>query len=137
MKLPFIARRDAEIADLKRQLAEAAVRHEVTETKRRNLARWLAEADAANKRLNGRNRELSKRLDAAHDNQLAGFDEADRRDARIRRLLKVGKLLANALKTSERRGDLLQARLDDAVGLSSPALDWRPARSQQAKENAS
>ncbi|MFL1903135.1 hypothetical protein ACJWDR_29125 [Streptomyces tauricus] len=96
----------------------------------------LAAACADIERLAGRNRELSRRLTSAHDGQLADLDEADRRAARIRRLLKVGERLANALKTSNRRADLLQSRLDDAVGLTSPALNWRSTRTEQAKAEA-
>lgn len=79
MKLPFIARRDAEIADLRRQLGEV-------EGKRRNLARWLAEATADNKRLVGRNRELSRRLDSAHDANLGELGDIALLEARAQRL---------------------------------------------------
>ena len=50
MKLPFVSRRqhESEIAKV--------------EDKRRRLARWLAEADATNRRLAGRNLELGVRL---------------------------------------------------------------------------
>lgn len=125
MKNPFASRRDAETADLKRQLAEAAARHEATENKRLTLARWLAESRADNKRLTGRVNELSRRLDSAHDANLGELGD-------------IARLEGRAVAAEARAGQLekdvarLQARLDDAVGMPAGGLiedsgRWQPS----------
>jgi hypothetical protein len=128
VKLPFVtrARMDREL-DAVRATAlahaeQAAARH----------ARKLAEAAAANQRLDGRNRELSRRLDSAHDQELGELGDitllearAVRADARVRRLLRVIARGGDALRTSRRRADRLQSRLDDACGLNSAAIEAR------------
>ena len=99
---------------------------------------------AANQRLEGSRKELGRRLDSAHDTELRELSDISalearvvRADARAQRLLKVIARGGDALRASRRRADLLQSRLDDAVGLSGAAYDWRPDKSQRAKEDAS
>lgn len=64
MNSPFItrSRHDAEVAELRQRVLDAEARFDKCEGKRRNLARWLAEANAANVRVTGRNNELSGRV---------------------------------------------------------------------------
>jgi hypothetical protein len=76
-----IRARDEKIGKLLQRVLDAEARHDEVEGKRRNLARWLADATATNKRLTGRNKELQRRLDAAHDNQLSESAEVTRLDA--------------------------------------------------------
>lgn len=85
----------AEVAELKRRVLATEARHDEVEVKRRRLAQMLAEADTANRRLKGRTDEL--------DAVVASLSEAKRR--------------------AERDADRLQARLDDALGLTSPAVE--------------
>ena len=128
MKFPLVtrARMDRELAadrEAARQQAEQeAARH----------AHQLAEAAAANKRLDGRVRELGRRLDSAHDMELCELGDvvllearAARAEGRVRRLEKVLDRVAAGARTSERRADRLQARLDDACGLNSAAIEAR------------
>lgn len=102
----FITRRryDAEVSALKRRVLATEARHDEAEEKRRRLARMLAEATSENRRLKSRTDEL----DAA----VATLTEANRR--------------------AERDAARLQARLDDALGLTSPAVeagaDWQKRR---------
>jgi hypothetical protein len=67
VKRLFITRRrhDAEVAELRQRALDAEARFAECEGKRRNLARWLAEANAANVRVTGRNNELAGRMVAA------------------------------------------------------------------------
>jgi DNA repair exonuclease SbcCD ATPase subunit len=62
--------------------------------------RKLAEADAANKRLSGSLKELRRRLDAAHDNQLGDATDTIRLEARVERLKKVAARLHSALQAA-------------------------------------
>lgn len=64
MNWPYVTRRrhDAEVAELRQQILDAEARFDKCEGKRRNLARWLAEANAANVRVTSRNNELSGRV---------------------------------------------------------------------------
>jgi predicted RNase H-like nuclease (RuvC/YqgF family) len=57
----------AEIEGLRRRVLATEARHDEAEGKRRNLARWLAEAEAANKRLTGRVDELRRRVPPGED----------------------------------------------------------------------
>lgn len=81
--LPFVTRSAHqaaldEIEKLRRRVLATEARHDEVEGERRNLARMLAEADAANKRLDGSGKELRRRLDAAHDGQRAEAARATR-----------------------------------------------------------
>ena len=108
MKLPFVSRRR-----YTRDLA-------VIEDKRRRLARWLAEQQAANRRLDGRNLELGRRV-----SQLAESDPGYAAD--LERQLAEARKELDAEKT---RADHLQKRLDDAVGLTKNGVQdsamWQP-----------
>lgn len=102
MKLPIISRsRHERQIEAAREATRRAEKELVAEKLRHALE--LAGSEAANTRLAGRNRELARRLDAAHDSQLTDFADATR--------------LTEELRAAERRAELLQARLDDAVGM--------------------
>lgn len=80
----------------------------------RTAARQFAEADAANRRLQGRLLELGRRLAAAAESDpghLAALEQE--------------------LAAEKRRADRLQKRLDDAVGLGADRIadsgPWQPA----------
>lgn len=164
MKLrnPFTARRDAQIADLKRRLAEAEARSEESEGERRVLAARLTVEANANIRLDGRIKALTgqgKTRTASdvleehdvHRKALADALGDQKRHLNWGQLVdEVARLHKSAvawmedtasvvrrLDAERQRAERLQARLDDACGLSSPALDWSPDKSQRAKEEAS
>lgn len=127
----------AEAARLRTERDQALRGRDSSITAAATAARLFAEADATNTRLAGRNRELSKRLDSAHDGELINGADILRVESRLGRALKACARYLAAYHREQRRSALLQARLDDAVGLSSPAYDWRPAKTEMAKENAS
>jgi hypothetical protein len=178
VKRLFITRRrhDAEVAELRQRALDAEARFDECEGKRRNLARWLAEANAANTRLNGRIKALAGQgktrtasevlvehdvhrkavADALGDqkrhlnwDQLITEVQRTRRAANgwmadatqlnrgLTRSKKAAARILSAYAVQLRRADVLQARLDDACGLSSPALDWRAAAPRPVKEDAS
>lgn len=57
----------AEIAELRRRVLATEARHDEVEGERRRLAAGLAEADAANRRLHGRNQHLTEQLETARE----------------------------------------------------------------------
>lgn len=142
MSWPIVTRRRlnaalAEIEQLRGRVAAAEQRHDETEAKRRNLARWLAEANAAKARLEGRNKALGDRpLEA----QVAsGFNpvEARRTAERIATLQKAAAagreeaVIARAEARRERkRREELQKKYDEAVGLAPGGIlnsgPWQP-----------
>jgi hypothetical protein len=95
---------------------------------REQILHQLASADAANRRLYGRNVELGDRITAlakAHPEYTAQLDR------RVARLKTVGTRLLAAYGREQRRANHLQQRLDDAVGLhhGGPIVDtrcWQP-----------
>lgn len=133
------ARMDREVA----AVCEAA-RLEAEQEAARH-ARQLAEAAAANKRLDDRRRELGRRLDLAHDKELGELGDitllegrAARAEARVRRLEKVLDRVAAGARTNARRAEHLQDRLDDACGLNDPAIEARRiVQARPVKEDAS
>lgn len=97
-------------------------------------ARLHAEADAALTRVNGRNRRLAELL--------VDEDRVPRRRLRIARMAAARLLIAYVAE--KRRADLLQLRLDDAVGLNHPGIregaGWQRRRQDKpivAKESRS
>jgi chromosome segregation ATPase len=104
----------AEIERLRKQRDDALSGQSTAVFNREQVIRQLAEADAANRRLHGRNLELGQRL--------TSLTEADPEytavlDRRVARLKTVGARVLAAYGRERHRADLLQARLDDAVGL--------------------
>jgi septal ring factor EnvC (AmiA/AmiB activator) len=122
------ARMDRELAAVR----EAARQQAEQEAAR--YARQLAEAAAANKRLDDRRRELGRRLDSAHDENLVELADITALEARANR----ADDLAAQLRASERRTDRLQARLDDSCGLNSAAIEARRiTQARPVKEESS
>lgn len=93
-------------------------------------ARQFAEADAANVRLTGRNRRLAELL--------AEQPRVPR--TRLNRALAAAARYLAAYHAEQRRADLLQARLDDAVGLYRPDVDagamWQARRMDKPRPAA-
>ncbi|MGW2692408.1 hypothetical protein ACWC3Y_11160 [Streptomyces sp. NPDC001296] len=124
MKWPLVWRRNADeellaakaVANRQRERADKAEADvETWRTAQQTAARQFSEADAANRRLAGRNRALAEQLEAAQ--VASGFDQAGARRtaARIARLRKaVAKARAEAsvaAKTPDERGARLVAEL--------------------------
>lgn len=105
-----IRTRDERIGKLLQQQEDDAAKH----------AKQLAEAVADNQRLNGANKELRCRLDAAHDNQLGDTAETVRLEARVERLKKVTARLHSALTTA-RAG---QATVDISAADQQAIAAW-------------
>ncbi|MEU2443513.1 hypothetical protein ABZ588_08335 [Streptomyces althioticus] len=131
----FVTRRryEDELAAAKHEIRRQRERAEAAEEKastaefnREQILRQLAEADAANRRLHGRNLELGKQVSALAESDLEYAAHLERRVARLK---KVGKRIVAAWAREQRRADRLQERLDDAVGLSTTIVDsgrWQP-----------
>lgn len=86
---------------------------------REQVLRQNAGLDAANRRLEGRNIELGRRISELRD---ADPEYAASLEQRVTRLKRVGARLLAAYATEKHRADRLQARLDDACGLNPPAV---------------
>lgn len=104
--------------------------------------RDAAEKDAADylgaaKRTAARNVHLSKQLEAARPP--APLRDALTYTGRIARLARTVARLRQALAAETRRADRLQDRLDDACGITTPAVDagamWQHRRSDRPKED--
>lgn len=94
-----------------RHRAETAEEHAATAVfNRKQVLRQLADADADNRRLAGRNLELGRRI-----SQLAEADPeyAAALERRVARLRKVGARILTAYKTERQRADRLSSYLDD------------------------
>ncbi|MFI0268611.1 hypothetical protein [Streptomyces luteogriseus] len=123
-------------AGRQRTRAEGAVSRAITaEFNRGQVLRQLAEADATNRRLAGRNLELGERLSRLAE---ADPEYAAQLEHRIGRLQKAGKRILAAWWAEKRRADRLQARLDDALGLDDPAVlagqNWQATRQDGARK---
>ncbi|MFC8423997.1 hypothetical protein ACFUN7_24485 [Streptomyces sp. NPDC057236] len=119
-------------ATRQRERAEAAKDRAATaEFNREQILRQLGEADAANRRLDGRNRELSERL-AKHAE--ADPEYAAQLERRVARLQKTGRRVLAAWRREERRADHLQRCYDSAVGLTPSRIadssPWQPGYQQ-------
>lgn len=118
----------AEAARQRRRADDAESNTQTAVFNREQVLRQLALADAANRRLEGRNRELGRRVAALSESDP---DYAAALERRVARLGKVGRRVLAAWAREQRRADGLQARLDDAVGLSPRGIKdsaaWQPA----------
>ena len=124
MKWPFVSRR--RVDDLAaqhqytvEQFAKASKARDTAEFNRGQALRQLAEAEAANRRLAGRNLELGVRLSAYAESDpeyVAGLEK------RLDRALKACARYLDAYHAEKRRTAHLQRRLDDATGLNSAAV---------------
>lgn len=100
---------------------------------RQQMFRQFAEADAANRRLHGRNLELCMRLSdyaESDPDYLAGLEE------RLACALRACARYLAAYWVEKRRADRLQRRLDGMCGLNDPAVlagvDWQKRREDKA-----
>jgi chromosome segregation ATPase len=118
------ARSEQERLRIRAERAEKRAR--TAEFNREQILRQLAEADATNRRLHGRNLELGRQVSALAESDLEYAAQLEQRVARLKR---VGKRIVAAWAREQRRADQLQERLDDAVGLSTTIIDsgrWQP-----------
>ncbi|WP_075737487.1 hypothetical protein [Streptomyces acidiscabies] len=124
MQLPFISRRHHEQlvarldADRERLRGERNQFRQDRDAARRETtaaARRFTTADAAVRRLAGRNLELGRRLATLAESDPEHLAQLDRR---VRRLRTVGTRILAAYFRERRRADHLQGRLDDALGLN-------------------
>ncbi|MFI0236372.1 hypothetical protein [Streptomyces sp. NPDC016845] len=122
-------------------------------------ARQFAEADAANIRLNNRNKalqeqadvragiarqrggslaKLGQRLDAVASEYAHIDGYAARMENRLARALRGCARYRAALAVETHRADKLQGRLDDACGLNTPGVDrgqhWQSTRQDKPRE---
>lgn len=137
MRWPFVSRSrydDARAeAERQRRRADTAERHKVMAVfNRTQVLKQNADADAANRRLHARNLELGRRLSALTESDpeyAAGLER------RLQRALKACRRYRAGLAEQTRRGDHLQARLDDALGLNDPHVKdgryWQQTRSDK------
>lgn len=146
MRFPLVTRRryDRDIA-LKQHLLDQArdkrdnalADWQTAVFNREQVVRQNADLDAANRRLLGRNLELGRRLIALAESDPEYAAALERRVARLR---KVGVRVLAAWSAEKARGDHLQARYDDAVGLGSGRIEdsrsWQPGY-VEPKENVS
>jgi predicted RNase H-like nuclease (RuvC/YqgF family) len=122
MRWPFISRsrHDDEVAALRRRVLATEARHDDVVRAHNALARQLAEADAANRRLADRNLELGRRVSALAEADPEYAAELEQKVAR----------LTEGYAAEKKRADHLQRRLDDAVGLSAGRIadsrQWQP-----------
>ena len=121
-----------------RERAQAAVNRATTaEFNRGQMLRQLADADAANQRLQGRNRVLDERL--AQRAESAPKDAA-RLLRRVDRLRRIVSRRLEERRQEQHRADRLQRRLDDAVGLTPrQILDssiWQPGYQKPTPKGA-
>lgn len=131
----FVTRRryEDELAAAKHEIRRQRERAEAAEEKastaefnREQILRQLAEADAANRRLHGRNLELGKQVSVLAESDLEYAAHLERRKTSLE---KAGHRILAAWRREQKRADHLQQRLDDAVGLSTTIVDsgrWQP-----------
>jgi chromosome segregation ATPase len=133
----FVSRRrhEDEVDKLRSRVLATEARHDKVARACNGLARQLAEADAANVRLHRQNRELRERLDAVAAADPERTAALARRVDRLRRI--VSRLLVEH-RAEKRRADRLQARLDDAVGLTDPRVEdgrnWQQTRQDSGRK---
>lgn len=117
-----------------RERAERAEEAQATaEYNRQQVLNGNAVLDAANRRLYDRNLELGRRLSRLGESDP---EYAARLEARIRRLLKVRTRFYAAGHAEWVRANHLQRRLDQALGLDSPAIEQAGARAKHDRLNA-
>lgn len=128
----------AEAARLRTQRNTAVRDEETARFNRERILHQLAAADAANRRLAGRNQELGARLSALTESDP---DYLTALEKRLHRALSfTGRTLA-ALWTEQHRADQLQQRLDDACGLNDSRVQdgqyWQRTREDQRHKGVS
>ncbi|MDX3575927.1 hypothetical protein [Streptomyces sp. FL07-04A] len=146
MRVPFVSRRRydddlaaarAEAARLREQRDTARNDEETARFNRERILHQLAAADAANRRLSGRNLELGARL--------AQYAEADPEyaaslEARLKRALRAAVRYRSDLREEKRRADTAQNSLDVFLGLDHPAVaagaSWQDRREQKMRYDA-
>ena len=131
----FVTRRryEDELAAAKHEIRRQRERAEAAEEKastaefnREQILRQLAEADATNRRLHGRNLELGRQVSVLAESDLEYAAHLERRKTSLE---KAGHRILAAWRREQKRADHLQQRLDDAVGLSTTIVDsgrWQP-----------
>ncbi|MEV6504857.1 hypothetical protein AB0M61_01890 [Streptomyces sp. NPDC051642] len=128
MNFPFVSRRRAagDLADarveadrLRTQRDKALAERDTATYNRAQVLRQLADADATNRRLMGRNLELGRRLSALTE---ADPEYAAQLERRVDRLRKVAARLYAGGRAEKARADHLQQRLDQALGLESAGV---------------
>jgi hypothetical protein len=106
--------------DRQRRRAETAEKHAATAVfNRKQVLRQLAEANADNRRLNGRLLELGRRLTALSESDP---EYTAALEARLDRALTACARWMAASWGEARRNKRLQQRLDNACGLNDPAV---------------
>lgn len=98
---------------------EALAERDTATYNREQTLRQFADADATNRRLLGRNLELGRRLSAYAE---ADPEYAAQLERRVDRLQKVIARLYAGRSAEQARADHLQQRLDEALGLDTPAI---------------
>lgn len=119
-------RHEAELAAANAEATRLRTERDATVSKlatavynREQVLRQNAGLDAANRRLEGRNLELGRRLSQLRE---ADPEYAAHLEQRVTRLRRVGVRILAAYAAEKKRADRLQARLDDACGLDHPAV---------------
>jgi len=116
-----------------RERAEKAEGLKATaEYNREQVLRQLAEAGAANRRLYDRNLELGRRLSLLGESDP---EYAARLERRVDRLRKATSRILAAYHGEQRRADRHRERLDQALGLDSPAIEQAGARAKHDRLN--
>jgi hypothetical protein len=118
-----------------RERAEKALAEAATARYNRSQAlHQLADADATNRRLLGRNLELGRRISSLTE---ADPEYAARLERRVSRLLAVAGRLFLAHRAEKQRADHLQARLDNVFGLNTSPVTkgatWQDRREQKMR----
>lgn len=131
-----LAAERAEQDRLRSRVLTTEARFDEVEGKRRNLARWLAEAEAANKRLAGRNTRLAELLTTAREAQ---DDQAiehihDRLDRALRAVVRWRADAADARQVSRFLGEqLLSAVGADYTPVQRAAVGLPAGESEEVK----
>jgi len=108
----------------------ARYQHALTQltTARAELANWKGSAI----RTAGRNTVLAERLDIARGAVLVDNEYVGQLEARLGRVLRACVRYRASIRRLERDNARLQARLDDGLGLNTPAMDegarWQERR---------
>ena len=125
----------AEAARWRKRVQAAEERAKTAERNQQSIARNQGVLVDQYRQVIDRNRALGEQLEAA---QVAnGFDRAGAQKTakRIKRLREAVAKARGEASAETRRADLLQSRLDDAVGLNSPAVaagdGWQARRQQR------
>ncbi|MFD9763226.1 hypothetical protein ACFWXI_06740 [[Kitasatospora] papulosa] len=117
----------------RKRIADLQVRVEALIEQRDAAERDAADYLGAAKRTAARNAHLGDQLEAARN--AAARRPSARHEGRIERLARAVAGLRKELAAETRRADRLQARLDDACGITTPAVEagsaWQHRRSDR------